>query len=944
MGRAVVTGAAGFIGSHLSERLLADGHEVVGVDCFTDYYRRARKEQNLETARKHRNFSFEELDLVTADLTVACTNETFRITPVSYDFGGVRWGQTSVPTTLTVTNVTEQPLLFGYFAYGILLRSPSVLNCNGLNCNFYDRTYEFVTTQGTCSSDMSLAAGASCSFDVRFTPLLNGVQNGTVEVCTVCSVDDLHRTVVQATLAGHGRDAEATLALSPGSFDFGAVQVNTSSKNKQFVAVNTGPDASGPISVSLTGADAADFALASKCQDATLAGNSSASCQVDVTFTPRGFGPRTATVTITGTPGGTSSVTLTGTGDGVLTLAPTTKDFGSVAVGQSGTPVAFTVTNAGSTDVLINHFELSGPNFDDFVIDPGSCGPALVPTGSCTFTVRFTPKATGARAATLTVAGTGGAPTVSGNLTGTGGVPAALAFTPASYDFGNRQVGFTGGGVHFFTVTNSGSTGTAPLDHVDFTGANPADFSTGDQHCLGVSLAPGASCSLSVQFIPHATGLRSATMTMSSSTDGASGSAQVTGAGVPPTILTVTPPSKNFGSVDLGQTGPVFAFTVTNTGPSAGGLISTDTLSGVGKADYNLLTSECWGNELNVGASCRFTVSFSPKGGGARPATYYLVFQGGTATVNFTGVGTSPNALLTVAPDSQDFGLVFLGASSDIKNFTVTNIGRSTSGSLVNFFFTGPGAYEFGFLDASNQCYAHTLAPGASCTIGLIFSPQYYGRRAATLTISDGGSPGTVKLTGGITPGGVLAITPTSKNFGTIPAGSFSLPTEFTVTNTGTTIALLSGVFIDDPAGNDYALEPGSLCAGTPFVAVGGSCNILVHFAPRRSGPLPATLLVFYDAGTISAALDGTGGAPQPSAPVVVGEGTMELTAFTATDAARDLLGVPTLTAAHRAYLDGTGNHDGTYNLGDLLAFLDRHHIKLSPALMAGPAQKEGVP
>src|SRR5713101_6611974 len=69
--KAVVTGAAGFIGSHLSERLLADGHEVVGIDCFTDYYRRARKEQNLEVAKSHRNFSFEELDLVDADLTAA---------------------------------------------------------------------------------------------------------------------------------------------------------------------------------------------------------------------------------------------------------------------------------------------------------------------------------------------------------------------------------------------------------------------------------------------------------------------------------------------------------------------------------------------------------------------------------------------------------------------------------------------------------------------------------------------------------------------------------------------------------------------------------------------------------------------------------------------------------------------------------------------------------
>jgi nucleoside-diphosphate-sugar epimerase len=45
--KCVVTGAAGFIGSHLCERLLADGHSVVGIDCFTDYYARGIKEANL---------------------------------------------------------------------------------------------------------------------------------------------------------------------------------------------------------------------------------------------------------------------------------------------------------------------------------------------------------------------------------------------------------------------------------------------------------------------------------------------------------------------------------------------------------------------------------------------------------------------------------------------------------------------------------------------------------------------------------------------------------------------------------------------------------------------------------------------------------------------------------------------------------------------------------
>jgi UDP-glucuronate 4-epimerase len=44
--RYVVTGAAGFIGSHLAEALLREGHEVIGVDAYTDYYDRARKERN----------------------------------------------------------------------------------------------------------------------------------------------------------------------------------------------------------------------------------------------------------------------------------------------------------------------------------------------------------------------------------------------------------------------------------------------------------------------------------------------------------------------------------------------------------------------------------------------------------------------------------------------------------------------------------------------------------------------------------------------------------------------------------------------------------------------------------------------------------------------------------------------------------------------------------
>ena len=71
--RYVVTGAAGFIGSHLAEALMSQGHEVLGVDCFTDYYDPALKEENaasLDVAR---------LDLAEKDLELAGVDGVFHL-------------------------------------------------------------------------------------------------------------------------------------------------------------------------------------------------------------------------------------------------------------------------------------------------------------------------------------------------------------------------------------------------------------------------------------------------------------------------------------------------------------------------------------------------------------------------------------------------------------------------------------------------------------------------------------------------------------------------------------------------------------------------------------------------------------------------------------------------------------------------------------------------
>ena len=74
--KALVTGAAGFIGSRLSAALVERGADVVGVDCFTPYYPRTVKEQNVAPLAGHRRFTLVDAPLQTADLSALLDGAT----------------------------------------------------------------------------------------------------------------------------------------------------------------------------------------------------------------------------------------------------------------------------------------------------------------------------------------------------------------------------------------------------------------------------------------------------------------------------------------------------------------------------------------------------------------------------------------------------------------------------------------------------------------------------------------------------------------------------------------------------------------------------------------------------------------------------------------------------------------------------------------------------
>ena len=108
--KALVTGVAGFIGSTLTEHLLHEGWDVVGLDCFTDYYPRAIKERNLTTALAHKRFRLHEVDLQSADLDalLADRSHVFHLAAQA----GVRksWGQDFAVYTRNNIDATQRLL------------------------------------------------------------------------------------------------------------------------------------------------------------------------------------------------------------------------------------------------------------------------------------------------------------------------------------------------------------------------------------------------------------------------------------------------------------------------------------------------------------------------------------------------------------------------------------------------------------------------------------------------------------------------------------------------------------------------------------------------------------------------------------------------------------------------------------------------------------------
>ena len=210
------------------------------------------------------------------------------VDPGTFTFGSQQWGTASGVQSAFLTNQTGNDV------------TPGTLARAGTNPG------DFQLSGDSCSNTL-LVTKAICGVNVSFAPVSagNGTKNATLSLPT---------GVAPTTSIALTGDATEYISVAPAPKDFGSTQVGTPTGATQFTVTNAGPGTSGTFAAAtLSGANASEFGItADTCMGQTL--GSGLTCTVSVRFAPTSAGAKTATLNVTGTPGGTSSSALSGTG------------------------------------------------------------------------------------------------------------------------------------------------------------------------------------------------------------------------------------------------------------------------------------------------------------------------------------------------------------------------------------------------------------------------------------------------------------------------------------------------------------------------------------------------------------------------------------------------------------------------------------------------------
>ena len=367
-------------------------------------------------------------------------------------------------------------------------------------------------------------------------------------------------TGAAGTLAVSGAPTQAlsgpVAAIFPASENFGAVTVGQSSNSRVVTITNTGAEPLSVNSLSVSGADSADFILTPNCSLPTvLAPN--ATCSVSIVFSPIATGARQASFSASdNAPGSPQSIALTGTGAAALpavTLSPGSLTFATTAQGGTSPPQTITITNSGAATLHISSVLPSGSNPADFQVTNG-CSGAYPVAATCNITVKFSPLAAGQRSANITISDDAADSPQSVQLTGTGGAAPpgtpAVKLAPGSLSFGGVTQAASVAPQNV-TLTNSG-TGPLHITSITLGGTNSGDFAL-TNNCAGAAYAAGSTCNIGVAFSPLATGVRLASISINDDAPNSPQNVALSATVNPAFVISPASPGSNSVTVVAGQ-------------------------------------------------------------------------------------------------------------------------------------------------------------------------------------------------------------------------------------------------------------------------------------------------------------------------------------------------------------------------------------------------------
>jgi hypothetical protein len=613
-----------------------------------------------------------------------------------------------------------------------------------------------------------------------------------------------------------------TATASPSALTFASRVYGTTSGTQTVTVKNTGSLPLTTTYIQTTG----DFSASGNCAGSTV--QPGKSCTIQVSFTPAGIGSRTGLLTVfTNVTGGDLTVSLSGTGtpSGTVSLTPASINFNGsssgVLVGQSSGLFQVTASNSGSPGLAYTS-AITGP----FSIATDSCGGTIPATGSCNLTLIFTPTQAGAASGSLSITDAVGKQTVA--LSGTGLSAATDVVSPTALAFPKTVMGQLSAAL---TVTLSNN-GGVPLTGISVvtSGTNAADFQVTNP-CTS-SLGANSSCVISVQFDPATSSAETGTLTISSSASDSPKIVSLSGTGLQPAALGVSPLSLSFAAQTVGQASAPQPVTVTNTG----GVALTNVgfqITGLSATSFSMGTNTC-GATLASGASCAVQIVFTPAAAGGSSASLVISSSNSTpnqVTVSLNGGGLTA-AGLNVSPAQLSFPVVAAGQSSLAQTVTLTNTGGSAATSL-----TLTVAKPFGLVQ--NTCGA-TLAAGASCTTGVIFAPSVNGNFTGTLTITSSSQTATasVALSGSGGAPGSVSFQPSLLSFMQTGVGQLSDASTVTITNPDG-VTSLGNLALAVTAGFKLV---STTCSTT--LGPGASCTASIQFAPVSAGEQTGSLTV----------------------------------------------------------------------------------------------------